>query len=94
MCSGEAGVGGPNTCVSMENLIILGAWERRRRIFELNFLKSENFRISTFLNFLKSQVIIFIIFDVLEVLGRPETDLEWILRNFIFFQIFQFFKLF
>ena len=31
----------PNTCVSMENLRILGARERRRRILELNFRNFE-----------------------------------------------------
>ena len=37
-----------------------------------------------------SQVTIFIIFDVLEVLGPPGIDLEWILRNFKNFNFFQF----
>ena len=75
MCWGEAGVGG--------NLIILGAWECRDCIFELKFLKTRNFKFSNvfvnfsnFLNFLRTQVKIFIIFDVLEVLGPPETEFE------------------
>ena len=67
----------------MENLIILGARERQDCIFELKFLKTQNFKFSNFfvnfsnfLNFLRFQVTIFIIFDVLEVLGPPETEFE------------------
>ena len=37
----------------MENLIILGARERRRRIFKLNFLIIEFLKIYIFLKFLK-----------------------------------------
>ena len=39
---------------------------------------------------LRSQVTIFIIFNLLEVSGRPRTDLEWNLSNSSFFKFFNF----
>ena len=62
----------PNTCVSMENFRILGAWEGQRRILQIILEISENFDF----NFLKFPANYFSEFDIFEALEPREFDFK------------------